>query len=111
MYSDMSSRIRSCSEPKRNSASALASSVLPTPVGHIANGELDRRFQRRRRDPDVMVLFVSRLQILENADGLGDAGLFHQNRLEAAGQSRVLLEVLSIFGHGGGPDTVDVALR
>src|SRR3989442_10827435 len=33
MYSDMSTRIRAFSSPKRYSASARASSVLPTPVG------------------------------------------------------------------------------
>ncbi len=32
-YSDMSMRTMACSSSKRNSASALASSVLPTPVG------------------------------------------------------------------------------
>ena len=33
MYSDMSIRIIACSSSNRNSASARASSVLPTPVG------------------------------------------------------------------------------
>ena len=33
MYSDMSMRTIACSVSKRNSASALASSVFPTPVG------------------------------------------------------------------------------
>ena len=33
MYSDMSTRIMACSSSNRNSASARASSVLPTPVG------------------------------------------------------------------------------
>ena len=33
MYSDMSSWMRWLSSPKRNSASVLASSVLPTPDG------------------------------------------------------------------------------
>src|SRR4051795_3605176 len=33
MYSDMSTRIIACSESNMNSASARASSVLPTPVG------------------------------------------------------------------------------
>ena len=33
MYSDMSMRIMACSESNMNSASARASSVLPTPVG------------------------------------------------------------------------------
>ena len=33
MYSDISTRIIACSEPKTVSASALDSSVLPTPVG------------------------------------------------------------------------------
>src|SRR5437588_95868 len=33
MYSDMSSRIIAASSSNRNSASALVSSVLPTPVG------------------------------------------------------------------------------
>ena len=33
MYSDMSMRTIACSESNMNSASARASSVLPTPVG------------------------------------------------------------------------------
>ena len=33
MYSDMSMRTIACSSSNRNSASARASSVLPTPVG------------------------------------------------------------------------------
>ena len=33
MYSDMSMRMSACSSSNRNSASALVSSVLPTPVG------------------------------------------------------------------------------
>ena len=40
MYSDMSTRIRACSVPKTASASALESSVFPTPVG-----------PRNRKDP------------------------------------------------------------
>ena len=44
MYSDMSMRIIACSSSKRNSASALAVSVLPTPVGPRKMNEPIGRF-------------------------------------------------------------------
>jgi len=44
MYSDMSKRIRACSEPNRNSVSRLATSVLPTPVGPRNRKEPTGRF-------------------------------------------------------------------
>src|SRR3546814_8992343 len=43
MYSDMSRLIRAVSSPKRNSASVLASSVLPTPDGPRKMNEPDGR--------------------------------------------------------------------
>ena len=44
MYSDMSMRIIACSLSNRNSASALVSSVLPTPVGPRNRNEPIGRF-------------------------------------------------------------------
>src|SRR5437762_1159754 len=44
MYSDMSRRTSACSESKRNSASARASSVFPTPVGPRKMNEPIGRF-------------------------------------------------------------------
>jgi hypothetical protein len=44
MYSDMSRLIMEFSSPKRNSASVLASSVLPTPEGPRKMNEPDGRF-------------------------------------------------------------------
>src|SRR5438309_1593587 len=40
MYSDISMRMSACSSSNRNSASALVSSVLPTPVGPKNMNEL-----------------------------------------------------------------------
>ena len=48
MYSDMSSRTIACSSSKRNSASARASSVLPTPVGPTKRNEPMGRFGSER---------------------------------------------------------------
>src|SRR5213594_1379204 len=44
MYSDMSMRTIACSSSNRNSASARASSVLPTPVGPRKMNEPSGRF-------------------------------------------------------------------
>src|SRR5437870_12352821 len=44
MYSDMSTRIKAFSSPKRYSASARASSVFPTPVGPRKMNEPTCRF-------------------------------------------------------------------
>ena len=44
MYSDMSSWISASSSPNRNSASALASSVFPTPEGPRKMNDPDGRF-------------------------------------------------------------------
>ena len=44
MYSDMSSRIMAVSSSNRNSARALVSSVLPTPVGPRNRNEPIGRF-------------------------------------------------------------------
>src|SRR3982750_2595324 len=48
MYSDMSIRTMACSESNMNSASALASSVFPTPVGPMNRKAPIGRFGSRR---------------------------------------------------------------
>src|SRR5215212_9836135 len=85
MNSDMSKRIIERSEPKRNSASERATSVLPTPVGPRKRNEptgrcgffnpaRERRDGRALRDDAASQLVLDakellRLLLLEGGDG------------------------------------------
>ena len=95
MYSDMSMRIIACSESNMNSASARASSVLPTPVGPMNRNVPIGRFgswrpgaraaQRVRHGLDRLVLADHALvQPLLHVDQLLDLAL-HQLRDRDAG--------------------------
>ena len=48
----------------------------------------------------LVVLFVLDAQALENLDGILRVGRVHENRLEAAFQGRILLDVLAVFVNG-----------
>ena len=56
-----------------------------------------------------MVDLVPVAQTLEDEDGLGHGRLVDLDRLEAAFQSRVLLEVLAVLLEGGGTDGLELA--
>ena len=49
------------------------------------------------------------LQPAQDGDGVLDRGLRHEDRLEAAGEGRVLLHVLAIFVERGGADAMKLA--
>ena len=52
---------------------------------------------------------VSLFEAAQDADGVLDRGLVHEDGLEASLQGRVLLNVLAILVQGGGPDAVELA--
>ena len=71
--------------------------------------DIARRQVHRRLDPLVqnlhlVVLFQHRGDAPHHHDRLGRARLIHHNGLEAAGQRRVFLDMLFIFGPSGGTD-------
>src|SRR3989442_226797 len=66
MYSDMSKRTSDFSSPNRNSASPLATSVLPTPVG-----------PRKMNDPTGRNRFVSPARLRRVARAIADFAIVH----------------------------------
>src|SRR5262245_45660934 len=60
-----------------------------------SSGKLRRRGERRRRILDAVMLFESRLEALEDLDGLGDRRLGNVDLLEAPGERVVLFEDLA----------------
>ena len=64
-------------------------------VGDVAAGELGRLHQGRVPDAHAVVQLVALLQAAQDADGVLDGGLLHEDRLEAPRQGRVLLDVLA----------------
>ncbi len=77
----------------------------------VAVAELDGGFQRLVEDLHLVVLFHRAGHAAHHQDGLGLVGLVDLHGLEAAGQRRVLLDVLLVFGKGGGADGAQRAAR
>ena len=81
MYSDMSMRIMACSSSNRNSASARASSVLPTPVGpRKMNEPIGRRGSLRPARERRMAVGDARQRFVLADDALPQT-LFHRDQL------------------------------
>src|SRR5712691_3605208 len=81
------------------------------PVGHVADRQLGRRFDRLVGDGHAMVLLVEALHPVEDGDGLDQRRLVDEDRLEAALQGRVLLDVLAVLVERGGADALDLTAR
>ncbi len=79
------------------------------PVGDVADGEVDRGAQRLIGVVDVMVLFVSLPDAEQDLVGLVDGRLVDHDRLEAALEGGVLLDVLAVLVQGRGPDALELA--
>ena len=74
--------------------------------------EISRRHADRRRngilaDFQTVMLFQTRTQSPQDLQGLRLAGLFHPDAAEPPLQSGVLLDALSVFLLGGGPDNLN----
>ena len=70
-----------------------------------------RRHQCGVSDPDLVMRFVFVLKPPEDRNRIGNGRLFDVDRLKAAGQGGVLLDVFFIFVERGGADAVQFAAR
>ncbi len=81
MYSDMSRRTIACSSSNRNSATARASSVLPTPVGPRNRNEPIGRFGSLKPERLRRIAFATAGQRRVLADDAIAQPLFHVHQL------------------------------
>ena len=79
------------------------------PPGDVAVAEHGGRDERRVLDAHAVVHLVALLQAAQDADRVLDARLFHEHRLEAALERRVLLDVLAVLVERGGADRPQLA--
>ncbi len=80
-------------------------------VGDVAVGQRRRRNQRRIGDAHAVVQLVFLLQAAQDRDGVLDRRLADEDRLEAPGERRVLLDIFAVFVERGGADAVQFAAR
>ena len=78
-------------------------------VGDVAVGQVGRRDERLIGDRDLVVRLVAVAQTLEDLDGVAQRRLLDLDRLEAALERGVLLEVLAVFVERGGADGLQLA--
>ncbi|MCO5578383.1 hypothetical protein L7F22_032224 [Adiantum nelumboides] len=83
--------------------------VRQEPVGDVAVGELDGGAQRVRGVADLVVGLVAVGEPAQDRDGVLHRRLGHQDRLEAAGQRGVGLDVAAVLVERGGADDVQLA--
>ena len=80
-------------------------------VGDVAVRERRRRDQRGVLDPDAVVDLEALPQPAQDRDRVLDRRLVDHDRLEAALQCRILLDVLAVLVERGGADAVQLAAR
>ena len=83
--------------------------VRQVPVGQVAVGQVGRGHQGLVGDGHRVVRLVAVAQTLQDLDGQGHVGLLDLDRLEAALEGGVLLEVLAVLVDGGGTDGLQLA--
>ena len=83
--------------------------VRQEPVGDVAVGEGRRGHERRVGDRDAVVRLVAVAQTLEDLDGVREGRLRHLDRLEAALERGVLLDVLAVLVERGRTDGLQLA--
>ena len=81
------------------------------PVGDVALGERGRRDERGILDADSVVDLVALLEAAQDGDRVGDGGLADEDRLEAAFERGVLLDVLAVFVERRRADAAQFAAR
>ena len=110
---DLSNVRRQVAAPQTHSAPRLVDQVDrlvgQEPVRDVAVGEVGGVHQRLLRVVDLVMLLVGVAEALEDENGVGDGRLFHLDRLEAALERRVLLQVLAVLLEGGGADGLQLA--
>ena len=77
-------------------------------VGDVAIGEVRRGDERLVGDRHTVVSLVAIAEALQDLDRVGDRGLFDLDRLEAALERSVLLEVLAILVERRGTDRLQL---
>ena len=80
-------------------------------VADVAVGEHRRRHQRVVLDAHAVVDLEALLQAAQDGDRVLDGRRLDHDRLEAALQGGVLLDVLAVLVEGGGADAVQLAAR
>ena len=80
-------------------------------VGDVSLGEHGGGHDRRVGDPHPVVDFILLLQPAQDRNRVLDRWLTDEDRLEAALQRRVLLDVLAVFVQRGGADATKLASR
>ena len=80
-------------------------------IGNIAVRQGRRGDDRRIGDPHAMVKLVFLLQPAQDRDRILDRRLGHEDRLETAGECRVLLDMLAIFVERRRADAMQLAAR
>ena len=78
-------------------------------VADVAVGQVGRGHDGLVGDGDPVVRLVLVAHALEDLDGVGERGLLHLHRLEAALEGGVLLEVLAVLVERGGADGLQLA--
>ena len=77
-------------------------------IGDVAVGQVRRGHQRLVGDGDAVVGLVAVAQALQDLDRVGHRGLLDLDRLEAALERGVLLEVLAVLVERGGADRLQL---
>ena len=85
--------------------------VRQEPVGDVAVAQLGGGHQGRVLDAHPVVQLVALLQAAQDGDGVLHPRLVHEDRLEAALQGRILLDVLAVLVQGGGADAAQLTPR
>ena len=80
-------------------------------LADIAFGKRHRGAYRIGRVMHLVVLLVLRAESLENLDGIFRIGRIHENRLEAAFQGRILLDILAVFVNRRRADALEFSTR
>ena len=85
--------------------------VRKKPVGDVAVGKRGGRQDRRVLNAHAVVQLVALFQSAQNRDGVFDGRLGNQDRLEAALERRILLDVFAVFVERGRADRAQFAAR
>ena len=98
-------------QPARRLVDQVDRLVGQEAVGDVAVGERRRGHQRAVGDAHAVVQLVLLLDAAQDADGVLNARLAHEHRLEAPRQRGVLLDMLAVLVERGGADAVQLAAR
>ena len=98
-------------QPRRGLVHQVDGLVGQEAVGDVAVRERRRGDDRGIGDAHAVVQLVLLLEAAQDRDGVLDRRLGDEDRLEAPGERRVLLDVLAVFVERGGADAVQLAAR